>query len=346
MKTLAQVFSILLWFGVPLFAADRTADLKPVDIALEVTGEGARWTVSVLNQGNAPAPKIPYRLLLDGKVIQEKTLLEPLEAGAVKSIIFLDRRPLEAGKHRLACLLDPEAQVADADTSNNLYEVNWQPVAAAKFADAKSDFEIRAVSIEPQQAQVGTPLRVFFQVYNSSEIELYRVPVSLSVDGSVVAEKTFFQKLAPQTEADLSLPWVPTEAGDHRLTLHCQGQSSPPQSFQVAARPGYKLQLLSATVPKRSRQDKDWVIEVTIKNQGSLAAEAVKAVLWVDGSRAWSGRLSEGLKPDQQATIPLRWSALQAGQRQLRIELTAQGAKSDEKSDVNQTYQVEVEPNP
>lgn len=341
MKKLAWALSILLCLGAPLQAADRTADLKPLDIALEVTSEGVRWTVSVLNQGSAPAPRIPYRLLLDGKVVQETTVLEPLEAGAVKEIVFLDPRPLEAGKHRLACLVDPESQVADADSSNNLYEVNWQP-----FTAAKSDLEIRALSIEPQQGQVGTPLRVLFQVYNGSEIELYRVPVSLSVDGSVVAEKTFFQKLAPQTEADLSLPWVPTESGEHRLTVHCQGQSSPPQRFQVAARPGYKLQLLSATVPKRSRQDKDWVIEVTVKNQGTLVAEAVKAVLWVDGSRAWSGRLSEGLKPDQQATIPLRWSALQAGQRELRIEVSGQGARSDESSDVQRAYKVEVEPNP
>ncbi|MCW5869190.1 MAG: hypothetical protein KIS61_18160, partial [Candidatus Eremiobacteraeota bacterium] len=139
------------------------------------------------------------------------------------------------------------------------------------------------------------------------------------------------------------LTWVPTQAGEQRLTVSCQGVTSPPKIVEVSGRPGYKFGAFRANVPKRSRLEKEWVINTAFQNLGTLPCDSVRAVLWVDGSKVWSARLDQPLQPGAEAALDLRWSADKPGKHELRIEVTAQGAKADASADIRNTYQVEVE---
>ena len=318
----------------------RVADLSPADIAVETTTEGLRWVVTVINKGAAPAPSVPYRLLFDGKSIQQKKIFQAVGPGESCQFTFVDKRPLERGKHKLVCQVDPAGELEDADASNNQYELDWQS------GSSRPDLVVKGLRTEPEMAVVGTPVRIFFTLSNNGEIDMFKLPVQLNLDGKLEQEKKFFQALPPGGEAELYVTWVPTDAGEHKLSLTCQGETTPARVVNVEGRPGYKLQLMSANVPRSSRQGKDWVFDVVVQNQGSLPCDSVKAVLWADGSRVWSARLHEPLPAGQQTTLNLRWSAEQAGPHQLRIELTGQGAKVDEESDVNKTYPVVVEATP
>ena len=315
----------------------RVADLSPADIAVETTTEGMRWVVTVINKGAAPAPSIPYRLLWDGQPIHQKKLLQAVGPGESQQFTYLDKRPPERGKHKLACVVDPDGELEDADTANNQYQLDWQG------ASNRPDLSIGGWHMEPETAVVGEPVRIFFTLTNNGEVEMFKLPVQLKIDDKVEQDKKFFQSLPPGGEAELSFSWIPSEAGEHKLRLICQGQATPPRPIAVAGRPGYKLQLVSADIPKRSHQGKDWIFDVVLKNQGTLPCDSVKAVLWADGSRVWSARLSNPLPPGGEATLNLRWSAEQPGAHQLRIELTGQGAKADQEADVNKTYPVQVD---
>jgi hypothetical protein len=318
----------------------KVADLSPTDIALEPTPEGLRWTVTVVNQGQAPAPSLPYRLSWDGQMVAEKKMLQAVAPGDAAQIVFQDKRPGVTGKHKLSVQVDPQGEVEDANVANNNYQLEWQA------PNQRPDLSIRSWSVEPTVLKLGEPLRILFGVTNSSEIEMFKVPVALKVDGKVVAEKKFFQSIPAQSETEIQWSWLPTDLGQHQLQLVCLGQTSPGRTITVEGRPGYALQLVSANLPRRSPQGKDWVIDVVVQNQGSEASEMVKAVLWADGSRVWSARTQGALAPGQQATLSLRWSAERAGSHQLKLQLQGQGTRANEKADVEQIYPVEVETNP
>ena len=318
----------------------KVADLSPTDISVEPTGDGLRWTVTVVNQGQAPAASLPYRLTWDGELVQEKKLLQAVAPGDAAQIVFQDKRPGLTGKHKLAVQVDPQGEVEDANVANNIYQLEWQA------PNQRPDLSIRSWSIEPGLLKLGEPMRILFAVSNSSEIELFRVPVALKVNGKVVAEKKFFQSLAAQSETELQWSWLPTEIGQHQVQLVCMGQSSPARTITVEGRPGYELQLVSANLPRRSPQGKEWVIDVVVQNQGSEASDGVKAVLWLDGSRVWSARSQGALAPGQQVTLSLRWSAERPGLHQLKLQLQGQGTRANEKSDLEQIYPVEVEATP
>lgn len=315
----------------------RLPDLTPADIAVEQSSEGLRWTVTVVNKGAAPAPSVPYQLFWDGKAIAQKKVLEAVQPGDSYQFVYQDKRPLEGGKHKLSCWVDPGGELEDADTSNNQYQLEWQAHAT------KADLSARSLSIEPENAVVGSPVRVLFALTNTSDVELLKLPVVLKVNDKVEAEKKFFQSLPPGGEAELTMAWVPTQAGPQRLTVSCQGVTSPAKIVEVSGRPGYKFGAFRANVPKRSRLEKEWVINTTFQNLGSLPCDSVRAVLWADGSKVWSSRLDQPLQPGAEATLDLRWSANKPGKHELRIEVTAQGAKADESADIRNTYQVEVE---
>ncbi|MBS2033436.1 hypothetical protein JST97_00495 [bacterium] len=316
----------------------RVPDLSPADIAVEQTTEGMRWTVTVINKGQAPAPSVPYQLFWDGKAIAQKKALQAVAAGDSYQFVYQDRRPPEGGKHKLSCWVDPTGELEDADTSNNQYVLEWQANAS------KPDLVARGLTLEPETAVVGTPIRVIFELANTGEVEMFKLPVSLKVNDKIEVEKKFFQSLAPGAETNLTLTWVPTQAGEQRLSVVCQGAASQPKVVNVTGRPGYKFGAFSANVPKRSRQGKDWVFNTTFKNVGSLPCDSVRATLWADGSRVWSARLDQPLQPGQDATLDLRWSAEKPGKHELRIDITAQGAKADDGADIRNSYQVEVEP--
>lgn len=315
----------------------RVPDLTPADIAVEQNSEGLRWTVTVVNKGAAPAPSIPYQLFWDGKAIAQKKVLESVQAGDSYQFVYQDKRTIEGGKHKLSCWVDPAGELEDADTSNNQYQLEWQAHVN------KADLAARGVSIEPENAVVGSPVRVLFALTNTSDVELLKLPVVLKVNDKVEVEKKFFQSLPPGGETELTMTWVPTQAGPQRLTVTCQGVTSPPKLVEVAGRPGYKFGAFRANVPKRSRLEKEWVINATFQNLGTLPCDSVRAVLWADGSKVWSSRLEQPLQPGAEATLDLRWSANKPGKHDLRIEVTAQGAKADESADIRNTYQVEVE---
>lgn len=316
----------------------RVPDLSPADIAVEQSSEGLRWTVTVVNKGQAPAASVPYQLFWDGKAIAQKKALQAVAAGDSYQFVYQDKRPLESGKHKLSCWVDPTGELEDADTSNNQYALEWQASAS------KPDLVARGLSLEPETAVVGTPVRVLFELANTGEVEMFKLPVSLKVDDKVEVEKKFFQALPPGAETNLSLTWVPVQAGEHRLSVICQGASSQPRMVEVAGRPGYKFGAFSANVPKRSRQGKDWIFNTNFKNVGTLPCDSVRATLFADGSRVWSARLDQPLQPGQEANLDLRWSADKPGKHELRIDITAQGAKADDSSDIRNSYQVEVEP--
>lgn len=315
----------------------RVPDLSPADIAVEQSSEGLRWTVTVVNKGAAPATSVPYQLLWDGKAIAQKKVLEAVQPGDSYQFTYQDKRSIEGGKHKLSCWVDPTGELEDADTSNNQYQLEWQANAS------KSDLTARGVAIEPENAVVGSPVRVMFALTNTGEVEMFKLPVVLKVNGKVEAEKKFFQSLAPGGETELTVTWVPSQAGQQSLTVSCQGVTSPPKIVEVAGRPGYKFGAFRANVPKRSRLEKEWVINTSFQNLGSLPCDSVRAVLWADGSKVWSARLDQPLQPGAEATLDLRWSADKPGKHELRIEVTAQGAKADESADIRNTYQVEVE---
>lgn len=316
----------------------RVPDLSPADISVEQTTEGLRWTVTIVNKGQAPAASVPYQLLWDGKAIAQKKALQAVAAGDSYQFVYQDKRPPEGGKHKLSCWVDPAGETEDADTGNNQYVLDWQANAS------KPDLVTRALAIEPETAVVGTPVRVLFELANTGEVEMFKLPVALKVNDKIEVEKKFFQSLAPGGETALTLTWTPTQAGEQRLTVICQGAASPPKIVDVAGRPGYKFGAFTANVPKRSRQGKDWIFNTNFKNVGTLPCDSVRAVLFADGSKVWSARLDQPLQPGQEAALDLRWSAEKPGKHDLRIEVSAQGAKADESADIRNTYQVEVEP--
>ncbi len=315
----------------------RVPDLSPADIAVEQSSEGLRWTVTVINKGAAPATAVPYQLFWDGKAIAQKKVLEAVQPGDSYQFVYQDKRAPEGGKHKLSCWVDPAGELDDADTSNNQYQLEWQANAT------RADLTARGVAIDPENAVVGSPVRVMFALTNTGDVELLKLPVVLKVNDKVEAEKKFFQALPPGGETELTLTWVPTQAGQQRLTVTCQGATSPPKIVEVAGRPGYKFGAFRANVPKRSRLEKEWVINTSFQNQGTLPCDSVRAVLWADGSKVWSARLEQPLQPGAEAALDLRWSADKPGKHELRIEVTAQGARADEAADIRNTYQVEVE---
>lgn len=303
--------------------ARAAPDLKPLDLALEVSGSSARWTISLVNQGTEAARLVRFQLLRDGKMVYQGERSQVVEPGGLVQIEVLESQPPVAGAARLTCILD----------GNQRYEVDWQP-----RLQARADVQVFPPVVESSRPQLGSPVKLQFKVKNQSQLELYRVPVELLVDGKVVATKTFFQKLPLQAEADFTLSWVADQVGSRRLQVRSQGQLSDPVEVEIADRPGYRLQLLSASVPRSSRLGKEWEIEVLVKNQGTLPAEGVKAVLWVDGTRVWSARLSQPLGVEQQERLSLRWGATRPGTVKLRLEVTAQGAGSETSKD----YEIEV----
>lgn len=318
----------------------RVADLCPTDIAVEPMADGLRWTVTVVNQGQAPASGLPYRLTFDGQMLLQKKVLEAIAPGQAQSIVFVDKRPIASGKHKLVCLVDPDGELEDANPSNNEYRLEWQA------GNQRPDLTIRSWSAEPTVVQLGQPINILFSVTNTAEIELYKVPVALLVDGKVVQEKKFFQPIAADSETELQWSWMPTAVGQHQLQMVLMNQKSPLRTITVEGRPGYRLQLVSANVPRRSPQGKDWIVEVVVQNQGSESCEGLKAVLWADGTRVWSARANQPLAAGQQASLELRWSAERVGKHQLRLEINGQSNKVDEQSDIKQVYPVDVEPAP
>lgn len=316
----------------------RVADLSPADIAVEPTSEGLKWVVTVVNKGAAPVASVPYRLLWDGQPLHQRKILQALGAGESHQFSFVDKRAVETGKHKLAVVVDPDNELEDADPGNNSYQLDWQA------GSTRPDLTVREWRMEPENPVVGTPVRILFTLANGGEIDMYKLPVTLKINDKVEAEKKYFQTLTPGAEAELTIQWVPTQAGDHKVALVCQGQSSPARKILVGGRPGYKLQMSNVSVPKRTRQGKEWVFEVLVQNSGTLQSEAVKAVLWVDGGRVWSSRLPNALAAGQEATLSLRWSADVPGKHQLRFEISGQGPKADDEADVNKIYPVEVEP--
>jgi hypothetical protein len=316
----------------------KVADLSASDVTVEAVSEGMRWTASVTNRGQLPVASVPYRLSWDGQVVQEKKLLESLAPGASREISIVDRRAASPGKHLIALEVDPLGELDDADRSNNRYQLDWHPTVQ------KADLALREWSVEPAAPQAGLPAKVTFTVANTGEIELYRVPITFKVNGVVEAEKKFYQAVPAQGEAQFSLPWMPKAPGEYKLSLSTGSQTTAAKTVEVAARPGYRLQLVSANVPRRSPEGKEWEFEVAVGNAGTKPGESVKAVLWVDGRRAWSARLPQPLAPGAQASLPLRWTAEQAGQHTLRVEVTAQGAPAGPDANVNQTYTVQVDP--
>ncbi|MFN8610325.1 MAG: CARDB domain-containing protein [Vulcanimicrobiota bacterium] len=316
----------------------RVPDLSPADIAVEQTTEGLRWTVTVVNKGQAPAAAVPYQLFWDGRAIAQKKALQAVGAGDSYQFVYQDKRPVESGKHKLSCWVDPTGEIEDADTSNNQYALDWQANAS------KPDLVTRGLTLEPEAAVVGTPVRVMFELANTGEVEMFKLPVSLKVNDKIEVEKKFFQSLPPGAETNLTLTWVPSQAGQQRLTIICQGAASQAKIVEVAGRPGYKFGAFKVDVPKRSRQGKDWIFNTNFKNVGTLPCDSVRAVLWADGTRVWSARLDQPLQPGQEANLDLRWSAEKPGRHELRIDISAQGAKADDSADIRNTYQVEVEP--
>lgn len=316
----------------------RVADLSPTDIAVEPNSEGLKWIVTLVNKGAAPVPNLPYRLTWDGQPVQQRKILQALGPGESHQFSFVDKRTAETGKHRLAVVVDPDNELEDADPGNNTYQLDWQA------GSTRPDLTVREWRMEPENPVVGAPVRILFTLVNSGEIEMYKLPVILKINDKVEFEKKFFQALTPGGEVELSMQWVPAQAGEHKVALVCQGQSSPKRPVLVGGRPGYKLQMSNVSVPKRTRQGKDYVFDVLVQNQGTLETETVKAVLWADGTRVWSARLPNPLAAGQEATLSLRWSANQPGKHQLRFEISGQGPKADEEADVNKIYAVEVEP--
>lgn len=316
----------------------KVADLSASDVTVESVSEGLRWTASVTNRGQAPVASLSYRLSWDGEVVQEKKLLERLAPGETREISFVDRRPAPTGKHMISLEVDPLGELDDADRSNNRYELDWHPTVQ------QADLTLREWSVEPAAPQAGLPAKVMFTVANTGDIELYRVPITFKVNGVVEADKKFYQAVPAQGEAQFTIPWMPKTAGEHKLSLSTGGRTTAEKTVVVAARPGYRLQLVSANVPRRSPAGKEWEFEVSVSNTGTSPGDSVKAVLWADGRRAWSARLPQPLAPGAQASLPLRWTAEPSGQHNLRIEVTAQGAPAGPDANVNQAYTVQVDP--
>ncbi len=322
-------------------SAQRIADLAVTDIAVEQAalggGQGVRWLVTVVNQGLAPAASIPYRLLRNGENVFQKKQLDALGPGEARTLVYLDRSTWEGARHKLECLIDPEQELEDSNLTNNRYTLQWSQ------ASSRPDLSVRNWNIEDKGIQVGTPVRLIVSVTNQGDIDLYRVPLSLQVNGETEVEKKFFQALAPEGEADFQLAWVPRRAGEHQLRLVCQGVATPPRSVHVEPRPGYRLQIVSSNIPKISRLDKDWIFELEVSNAGTLPCEAPRAVLTQRGSRLWSASLGPSLAPGQVARIQLRWTAERPGKQELKVEISGQGARADEAADVEQMYPIEVE---
>ena len=319
-------------------AVYRSPDLQPLDLTVETRPDGVQWTATITNQGKAPAPSLSYQFLCDDQVVTQKKLFEAVGPGESREIVFLDRKPLEPGKHRLSCVVNQDGEVDESDVSNNRFDFVWQAVAN------KPDLTVRSWEVEPAVGKVGTPVRVSATVVNNGEIELFRVPLALKVNGQQVAERKFYQSVPAKGEADFNLNWVPTAAGSYQLAVVCQGQTSPVRTVTVEGRPGYQLELVSANLPKRSPQGKEWVFDVVLRNSGTLVAEGVKATLWADGTRVWSSRLAEPLAACSTATIQVRWTADKPGVHQLRLELGGQGARVQAEGAVKRDYTVEVAP--
>lgn len=322
-------------------SALRIADLAVSDIAVEQAppgqAQGNRWLVTITNQGQAPAPSIPFRLLRNGELVHQKKQLESLAPGEARTLAYVDKGPWEGTRHKLECVIDPDHELEDANPANNRYTLQWSQ------ASSRPDLAIRGWSLDDKGLQVGTPVRLLVSVANQGEIDLYRVPLTLQVNGEAEVEKKFFQTLPPESEAEFQLAWVPRRAGDHQLRLVCQGVTTPARSVHVEARPGYRLQIVSSNVPTLSRLDKDWIFELEVVNAGTLPCEAPRAVLTQRGNRLWSSSLGASLGPGQAAKIQLRWTAERPGKQELKVEISGQGARADEDADVEQVYPVEVE---
>ena len=305
-----------VWLAL-LSQAATAQSVKP-DPALdkvEWTATGAQ--VVVRNRSDVHAGPSILQVLVNGR--KQATVEVPaLESKATRTIPV--SWPAQPGPHTVELVLQSED---DADRENNVMQM--QRAAALegpKLATA-------TLQVQDSEPRLGLPLHITFSVRNSGDTPAYKLPVTLWMDGERVANKVFYETIAPKQSQEFNWKFVPREAGRRRLALTMDSKppakSAPGQVWvTIAERPGYVLTLEVPQAPNNATVGVPQDILVNVKNVGDLEAGDVTVALLADGKRqVW--QLPATLKAKGEGQLILRWTPAKAGPAHLELEAQASG---------------------
>lgn len=306
-------------------------------------GEPADIRITVRNDGKGPAGGPVVEVLKDGKPLEAHRTLGRLNEGA-REVISITWTPHTEGKVELMAVVDRKNKVDEQDEGNNA-----RPVVAKVLAERSTLLRVNELVLEsPQEPRLGSPVRLRLAVNNSGELDVYRVPVVVQVDGKEVQAKTYYVEIKPQSGADLYVRFTPNQPGKQTVTailgpsgarVDNAGKNSASTSIEVAGRAGYHLRVTSMEAPSRVALGKDYIVTATVKNTGDMAADVCKVALTANGAPIVTERSERGLGPGQEARIKLRWSPSKLGVVRLGALASGTGAEAGEEE---RPYEVEV----
>jgi len=306
-------------------------------------GEPADIRVTVRNEGKGPAGGLLVEVLKDGKPLDAHRTLGRLNEGA-REVVSITWTPHTEGKVELMAVVDRKNRVDEQDEGNNA-----STVVAKVLAERSTLLRVSELTVEsPREPRLGTPVRLRLAVTNSGDLDVYRVPVVLQVNGQEVQAKTNYVEIKPQSAAELYLRFTPTVPGKQTVTailgptgarVDPTGKNSASTTLEVAGRSGYHLKVTSMEAPSRVTLGKDYIVTATVKNTGDQAADVCKVALSANGAPIVTERSEKGLGPGQEARIKLRWSPSKLGVVRLGALASGTGAETGEEE---RPYEVEV----
>ncbi|MBN8741552.1 MAG: hypothetical protein BGP24_19365 [Lysobacterales bacterium 69-70] len=312
--------------------------------ATPAPGQSATALATVRNRGAAAAAAVVVAAELSAPDGSRRTLPPPaplnLAAGEAKSL-SLDLGVLaQAGYYRLRFVVDPAAQIAESDESNNSVEL---PFAVSGGSDPLLD-----VSVENRVLAPAEHLRGEARVTNPGNPFSGRVRTRvLAADGSLVADlgEANVSALGSGQIWTRALDWDSrgTLAGDYRLQaqlLRSDGSSLELReaAFTIAAvrRIALAVTALPAAAPIGTAVAIDSRLQFEAGNALLTGAVLRTSVRNPAGAEVWAATQSLGtLQPDYQLSKVDTWTTQGAvtGVHTVHLELTAAGlAQSSETS--------------
>ena len=305
--------------------------------------EPADIRITVRNKGKGPAGGPVVEVLKDGKPLEAHRSLGRLGEGA-REVVSITWTPHTEGKVELMAVVDRKNKVDEQDEGNNAVTA-----LATVLAERSTLLRVGELAVEsPQEPRLGSPVRLRVALNNSGDLDVFRIPVVVQVNGKEVQTKTYYEEIRKQSGGDLYVRFTPTVPGKQTVTVILgppgakvdpTSKNSASTTLEVAGRAGYHLKVTSMEAPSRVTLGKDYIITATVKNSGDMSADVCKVALSANGSPIVTERAERGLAPGQEARVKLRWAPSKLGVVKLKALASGTGPESGEEE---RPYEVEV----
>ena len=307
-------------------------------------GEPADIKITVQNRGRGPAGGPVLELLVDGKALETKRTLGRLNEGA-REVVVISWTPVREGKAELTAVLDRARKIDEQDEGNNT-----QAQSVTVKAERSTALRVTELALESREARVGSPVRLRLGITNTGELEVYRVPLVLQVNGKEIQSKTYYVELKGGGSAELFVRFTPHEGGPQTVTAILGPPGARPEAalhnsaaakIDVIGRAGYHLRVTSLEAPSRVASGKDYILTAIVKNSGDMPSDVCKVALLANGVRVATARADRGLSPGEETRIKVRWSPSKVGR--IKLGALADGSGPENSQDDEKPYEVEVQ---